>query len=321
MTDTGNVVNDIEERLAAAAARLRGHDLTAAQATELGRRRDALAAEVAARRTALASEQRDVDRLENLSLTRIVASLTGSRDDRLAREQAEAEAAQYRVAEAEAQLRSVDGEWRAARARLAELASAPAGYAAVLEEKERYLSRGGDPRGRRLLELAEERGRLTGEAREVAEALAAAASARDALSAVQSSLDSASGWSTYDTFFGGGAISSAMKHSRLDDAARQAARADHALLALRTELADVGGVAHTAPQLAIDGLTRFVDIWFDNVFTDFAVRGRIKQAQENVGYSSRAVHEVARQLRQRGAAINARLSAIEADRLAVLTGR
>lgn len=153
----------------------------------------------------------------------------------------------------------------------------------------------------------------------MAEALPAAATARDALAAVLASLDSASGWSTYDTFLGGGAISSAVKHSRLDEAARQAAHADRAVLALRTELADVGCVAHTPPQLVIDGLTRFVDIWFDNVVTDFAVRGRIKQAQENVGYSTRAVHEVAKQLRQRGAAINARLSAIGADRLAVLT--
>jgi hypothetical protein len=43
---------------------------------------------------------------------------------------------------------------------------------------------------------------------------------------------------------------------------------------LRTELADVDGMALTAPQLAVDGLTRFVDIWFDNIFTDLAVRDR-----------------------------------------------
>jgi hypothetical protein len=57
VADTG--IDDIEERLAAAAARLRGHDLTAAQATELGRRRDALAAGVATRRSALGDQERD----------------------------------------------------------------------------------------------------------------------------------------------------------------------------------------------------------------------------------------------------------------------
>ena len=39
------------------------------------------------------------------------------------------------------------------------------------------------------------------------------------------------------------------------------------------ELADVGGMDLTAPNPAVDGLTRFVDVWFDNDFTDLAVRG------------------------------------------------
>src|SRR5258705_3554996 len=53
--DTGNQVEDIEERLAAAAARLRRHALTTAQVAELGPRLDALGAEVGTRRTALAA--------------------------------------------------------------------------------------------------------------------------------------------------------------------------------------------------------------------------------------------------------------------------
>jgi hypothetical protein len=40
--------------------------------------------------------------------------------------------------------------------------------------------------------------------------------AREALDDVAERLGKASSWSTYDTFLGGGAISSAMKHDRLD---------------------------------------------------------------------------------------------------------
>ena len=91
-----------------------------------------------------------------------------------------------------------------------------------------------------MLALAGERGRLHGELTEIAEAQQAAAEATDALKQVRSRLGSASAWSAYDTFFGGGAIASAVKHSRLDDAADAAARADQCLAVLRTELADVG---------------------------------------------------------------------------------
>jgi hypothetical protein len=316
----GTVPDDIEERLAAAAGRLREHDLTAARCATVHQRWQSMAAEVGALRAAHAREQRDVDRLEGLSLTRIVASLRGSREDAIERERAEADAARYRLAEAEARLAAVRREDEAAQARLAELASAPRDHAAALDEKERYLRASGDGRGARLLALAEERGRLTGETSEAAEALAAARTAWDALSRVQQSLESASGWSTYDTFFGGGAISSSIKHSRLDDAAHEAAYADECLLALRTELADVGGVAQTAPAMAMDGLTRFVDVWFDNIFTDLAVRGRIRRAQENVERCMRRVQDVAAALEQRTVDIRTRLAAIEAERLEVLVG-
>src|SRR5215475_2373343 len=202
---TGAAGDDIEQRLTAAAQQLRQHDLTAERGANLASRRDAMAAELESAQSALSKEERDVERLEQPSLTRIVASLRGSRDDALARERAEADAARYRVAEAQARLRSVQDEYDAVQAQLAALEPAPGRYAAVLQEKERYLRASGDPRGQRLLAIAEEWGRLQAEHREIGEAVAAASAAAQALVEVRDSLDRASGWSTYDTFFGGGA--------------------------------------------------------------------------------------------------------------------
>ena len=90
---------------------------------------------------------------------------------------------------------------------------------------------------------------------------------------------------------------------------------------LRTELADVDGQVPVAPGLPVAGLTRFVDVWFDNVFTDFAVRDRIKQAQRNVIGSLRLVGQVQGQLEQRAADAEARLAAIEVQRRALLAPR
>jgi hypothetical protein len=66
-----------------------------------------MAAELAAARSVLSKEERDLQPLERPSLTRVLASLCGSRDDALDREQAEADAARYRVTDAEARLRAV----------------------------------------------------------------------------------------------------------------------------------------------------------------------------------------------------------------------
>jgi hypothetical protein len=310
--------SDIEDRVTAAAQRVREHDLTAQRCASLAARRDAMAADLEAAKSVLSKQERDMQRLEHPSLTRVLASLRGSRDDALARERAEAEAARYRVADAESRLRAVLQDYDATQAQLTALANAPARYAALLDEKEHYLRASGDARGRRLLGLAEESGPLQAELREIDEAVSAAKRAEHALAALQDSLGRAEGWSTYDTFFGGGAISSAIKHSRLDEAAQQAEYADRCLLALRTELADVGESGPVAPQLPIDGLTRFVDVWFDNIFTDFSVRGRIKDAQANVDRALRAVFGVSARLRRRGADIQTRLGQIDTERLAVL---
>jgi hypothetical protein len=313
------VADDIEQRLAAAAEALREYEVTARRGADLRRRMDEMTTHLAALHARSGAEQKDVERLESLSLTRVVASLHGNRKDALQRERAEADAARYRVAEAVARRDALRREHDAANARLSRLAAAPSTYAAVLDEKEEHLRESGDPRRVRLLELADERGRLTGEMHELTEAGQAARTASQALSRVREKLGSASGWSTYDTFFGGGVIGSAMKHSRLDEAARAAAHADRCLAVLRTELADVGAVARTAPNVAVEGLTRFVDVWFDNVFTDLAVRDRIERAEQNVARSAQLVREVQGRLDQRTAQARTRLSAIETERRDLLT--
>src|SRR6266567_1432515 len=179
---------DIEQRLAAAAEAVRERELTGRHCADLRARTDEVLAEVAALRARYALEHKDVERLEGLSLSRVLASLAGSRDERLA--------------EAQARLAAVRRDLDGAQQRLDGLAGAPAEYAAVLEEKERYLTASSNPRGRALLALAQERGRLGGEVKEAGEALQAAEAALRALSLAQDSLASASGWSTYDTFFG-----------------------------------------------------------------------------------------------------------------------
>jgi hypothetical protein len=315
-----NVSDDIEHRLAAAAQAMREREVTSRRQTELCARQRDLETELAALRDQAKAERKDVERLEGMSLGRVLASLAGSRDERLARERAEADAARYRMAEAESRLDAVRGEVSAAEQRLAALESAPRAYAAVLDEKEHYLTGSGDARSRALLALADERGRLTAELNEADEAIRASEAATAALSDVQEVLRSASGWSTYDTWFGGGMIASSIKHDRMDQAAQAAAVADQRLAVLRHELADVAGPGlGTAPQLALGGGIKFADVWFDNFFTDLAVADRISQAQQQVSDSAGAVQMLRGRLTAQAGKTRARLAEIESERRGLLT--
>ena len=310
--------HDIEARLAAAAAARREGQLLLAQRRELEQRASQAQGEVDAWRSRVAIDRRDVERLEGLSPTRILASLLGSREDKLAREQAELDAGALRLQDAEARLAAVHREHAHVDQRLAGLARAEEDYAAVLDEKEAYLRRAGDDRASRLLALAEERGRHESERVEVQEALVAIANANVALREVEVQLGSAGSWSTWDVL-GGGMISSMMKQARMDDAAAAARAADAHLLTLRHELADLAHTDRTAPALEMTDLTRFFDVWFDNIFTDFQVANRIDRARGNLRLCRSRVDDLQRDLVDAKARLDVRLTEIAAVRRATLT--
>jgi DNA repair exonuclease SbcCD ATPase subunit len=311
----------IEERLAAAAAAVRERNAVDSQLADVRRRIDAARDQVAGLSGQLAEEERDVERLESLSFARVLAALRGSAAEDLDRERAERDAAAYRLREAEYRLTNLFRESRRLDHQRGELAAAHDEWKAALAQKEAYLAERGVPESAEVFGIAQERGEVLAERREVAEAVTAAADAGAALDEVASQLASASSWSTYDTFFGGGAISSAVKHDRIDAAQRAASRAETRLAILARELRDVGAGGPVAPALRIDSITSLADIFFDNIFTDWAVDSRISDAKESVARARRAVREVAARLAAREQRLALRSAELAQRRVDLLHGR
>ncbi len=73
-----------------------------------------------------------------------------------------------------------------------------------------------------------------------------------------------------------------------------------------------------ASSLELSQGTRFLDVWFDNIFTDFSVRGRIKDAQAKATRAHDAVAARTSECVRRIAEVRARLAAIDAERAAAL---
>lgn len=312
----GAGVDGLEERLSAAARARREQEIVGQRCRELDRR----ISEAESRRTAcgaaLSADQRDVERLTDLTLTRVLARMAGRLDSRLAREEAEVAAAQLRVQEANTWIDTLRGEHDVATARLRTLADVAAGYESLLDEKEALIHRLDDGRSWRLLALAAERGRLSGVYQELTEVAEAAAKAGRALDLVARQLDQADLWSFFDRT-GGGMIVSEIKVDHMDDAAMTAAHADRCLLRLRTELADLH-ITGAVPMLRLDDLTRFTDLWLDNWFTDRNVGARIQAARNNVARSGQWAGDLEGNLRQAAATASTRLATLEAEREALL---
>ena len=144
--------------------------------------------------------------------------------------------------------------------------------------------------------------------------------ATTALTLARNELGSADSWSAYDTWFGGGLISSSIKHDRIDDAGRRIAQAQEALVDLARELGEVQDVAGLRADLGISPTTRTFDVWFDNLFSDLSVRSSIQDSSLRVDRAIAAVHEANRRMTVRGAALDQQLAELRARRDALLAG-
>jgi hypothetical protein len=269
-------------------------------------------------RRRLDDETADVERLESFSAARIWSRLRGSHLDDLERETAEREAARYAVAEAEARRDVMRRERAALESRLDELGDVEDRCRAAMAAKEAWVAENGDGSARELAEIAARRGELTALDAESREAFAAGRAAHDLLGRASSLLGSAGSWSMWDTFGGGGLLTDMMKYDKVDQATETLRHADLALTAFSRELADVdlpavGGVR-------VEQMMRTFDVWFDNIFSDLAVRARIEDTAHRVAQAIDQVERALGALADKGRAIEQELAELDARRERLLVG-
>lgn len=280
---------------------------------------DARAGEASA---GLAQERADVAALEKMSFARIVSGLRGTRDTDLQREQAEAQAAEYVAAQAQARLAAARESMDAIAAELAGLAglAGPGGideaWEQALAAREREVIASGEAAvADRLREVAARTGAATAEVRECDEALHAAHDAGRALQRASKAFASAESWANYD-MAGGGFVADMAKHAELDKAQDLLRAADAALRRLAGELADVG---HTPVSVdGIDDMTRAFDVYFDNIFSDYAVAKRIKEARATVERTLLAIDATIDALTRRRRSTDEEVGALAAERQRLL---
>lgn len=114
--------------------------------------------------------------------------------------------------------------------------------------------------------------------REVDEAIRAGERALDSLREAKAKLNSARNWGIYD-ILGGGVISSVVKHSKMNSANEWVAQANHDLKRFAKELRDVD---EDGLYVQAGSLASTLDIFFDNVFSDFIVQNRINEARAEI---------------------------------------
>jgi DNA repair exonuclease SbcCD ATPase subunit len=228
-----------------------------------------------------------VDRLERVNLSSLLAGLTGRKEERLEKEEAEAVAARLQYQSAQGQLEEIRREREDCQRRIQEASDCPERYEACLQARKAALKATDTALGGQIGQLEAEIAALTARTRELQEALEAGERVQSRLEQVIRKLDSAGGWSTWD-LLGGGLVSDVMKYSRLDEAQEQIDTLRGDLRRYRAELADVERLEHLDVRpggmmqaVEIEKL-KAVDIFFDNIFADWMVRDQIRRSQEEM---------------------------------------
>ncbi len=248
------------------------------------------------------SEQSDVDRLEGGSLAAFFYAVAGKKEERLTKEREEAYAARVKYDAAARELSGLEEEIERKERELSELQGCEERYQQALQDKLETLKRAGGADAEELLRLEERLNDLEHQKRELREAIAAGQSALDITHEVMDRLNKADNWATMD-LFGGGLISDMAKYSHLDEAQAAVERLQIQLQSFRTELADVTIDANI--QVNMDKFLRFADYFFDNLFTDWAVRDQINQTQDQIRNTEQQIRQVLEQLEQMSACVEA----------------
>lgn len=128
--------------------------------------------------------------------------------------------------------------------------------------------------------------------REIREAMEAGARALNSLRQAQNHLETARGWGLID-LFGGGWLTTLIKHSKLDDAQNCLRQAQYDLQAFSRELRGV-----SLPELELDGFLTFADYFFDGFLADYMVQRRINEARGQIAHAAAQVEDILRALRQ-----------------------
>lgn len=257
---------------------------------------------------ALKDEDKDVKKLESLSITNIFYSILGSKDQQLDKERQEFLAAKLKYDECCHSVLMLEKDLESYKVSFSNLLDAEAEYEAVLKKKEAFILGLNNENSKKLLEIMDKIPSIEAQKKELQEAIAAGDAARNELQFVVDSLESADGWGTWD-ILGGGLLATAAKHSEIDKAKEYAQNTKIALMKFQNELADVDLAMDI--DINIGSFETFADYFFDGLISDWIVQSKISDSLKSVCNVVYNVEDIIKSLRAKLTTVENELSSIK----------
>lgn len=227
----------------------------------------------------LKKEESDVEKLESMSISNFIYTISGRKLEKLEKEKREAVRAKLKYETVKEELNDLDLDIKKLESRLESLEDPESEYSLLIKQKEELLKFKRPEIANRLDRIVEEESMLMDRKKELKEAMEAGYDLLTALERAEKSLGSAEGWGTWD-ILGGGMISTMAKHSKLDEAQAEISEVQSLARSFHRELEDVDTYENI--NIELGSFLTFADYFFDGLFADLSVQSKIKDASRQV---------------------------------------
>lgn len=253
------------------------------------------------------AESLDVEQMKKDSLSATILKLVGKYEGKLNKETNEMLAAKIEYHNSWDRVKELYLEKNELGSRISKLNDEKRIYESELKKRQDEIA--GNTSSEIFIKyrkLVEESEMLSKQLVETDEAVRAAKRVYGTAKTAMQHLDKADGWATYDIWAKGGLLSHMAKYNHIDNAQSDFNRLNLQIRDLQKELADVNLLANVE-LTNIDSVTRTVDYWFDNIFTDLNVRGMIRENQEQLRRLLGKINSIMSRLERNKSEINKQL--------------
>lgn len=223
----------------------------------------------------LEDESEDVEKLKSLSISSFIHTFLGDKSDKLEKEKQEYLEAKLNYDSLENTVSSLLEEKERLENIISRNDEIGKKYDELLKKKKNELINSNHKNAEKIIELTEKKEDMKEDIKEINEAQQAASSLVSSIEVMLNYIRSAENWGTLD-MLGGGIISTAQKHSKLDKAKRQSEEVQRKLQKFQVELTDVDMSFDMGLELG--SFTRTADYIFDGLIVDWFVQSKIDEA-------------------------------------------
>lgn len=254
----------------------------------------------------LSKEQLDLHKMDSFSLVNVYRKWKGTHHELREKEYEEAAKAELKLNEHEHMLRDLRKDEDQIRKSLLQYAGVDEEWDDFLQEKKVWLRVHNDEVTSELDYHLGQYTELEALLVEMDEAIEAGSKASTSLGRALDKLKSAKTMSTWDTFFGGGLIVTAMKHGELNESENALHSAQLNLRRFEAELADVRESSTGGLQVERGSFVTFADYFFDDIFSEWTIHSRINTSIDNVEAMKTKVSNMVTELKTRKEEVTAR---------------